>query len=175
MADFFSRIIMVCLGTLFLFGIGTGAYGEVTDLRQVQWGMSRLEVMAHEENAPISFEVPFIYYKSRVADQIHHLLYGFIEDKLVNAVYIVVTQKPDDYLTFKKKIERKYGPPKKSYDGGSRNYSFFWENGRTEITIRPGNIRECRIEYTAKKYKTLRANKEKERKQLALNELLWSY
>ncbi|MBU1170746.1 MAG: hypothetical protein KKD44_14390 [Proteobacteria bacterium] len=170
-----STIKAVLLSVYVLFGQVSVLHGQGTDFREVTWGMSRLEVMAHEESGPVSLDAPFIYYTSRVAGQEHHLLYGFIEDKLVNAVYIIVTQSPREYRYFKKNIESKYGRPKKSYDGGSQNYLFFWENERTEITIRPGNIRECRIEYMAKKFKPLRANKEKERKQRLSDELSRAY
>lgn len=156
-------------------GLSVSVYGKDTDLRNVTWGMSRLEVMAQEETAPVSFEAPFIYYRSRIGGETHHLIYRFIEDKLVDAVYVIVTQPQNAYLKFKKNIEKKYGPPTKSYDRGSRDYRFFWNGKRTEITIRPGHVRECRIEYSAKQFKSLVQKKVQERKQMALDELIWAY
>jgi hypothetical protein len=151
--------------------------GGVTasDLRDVSWGMSRLDVLAVEEAEPVSLKAPFIHYRSRISGRLHHLIYGFIEDRLASAVYIVVTRRPDEYRTLKQYVERKYGSPKKAYDGGSGNYRFFWDAGGQEITIRPGQLRECRIEYTAKHYKALREDKEKKRKKRIAEERWWAY
>lgn len=156
-------------------GLSIAVYGKDTDFRNVAWGMSRLEVMAQEEVAPVSFEAPFIYYRSLIGGETHHLIYQFVEDKLVSAVYIIVTQPSNAYRKFKKMVERKYGPPGKSYDRGSRDYFFYWNEKRTEITIKPGNIRECRIEYSAKQFKSLVLRRAEERKQMALNEIMRSY
>lgn len=158
-----------------MFGVSTAVQCEEPDFRDVTWGMSRLEVMTHEDMSPVSLEAPYIYYRSRIAGEEHHLIYGFIEDKLVNAVYIIVTRPPNAYLKFKKKIEKKYGPADRAYNKGGRNYLYRWNKKLTEITIRPGFIRECRIEYLSKQYKYLITKKEKERKERLLEELLRSY
>jgi uncharacterized protein YheU (UPF0270 family) len=156
-------------------GMAGTVSGESRDFRDVSWGMSRLEVMAHEKDAPVSFKEPYIHYRSRIGGQDLHLIYGFVEDKLVNAVYIVVTRDPKDYRYFKKTLEKKYGRPKKAMDEGSSKYLFFWNEKRTAITIKPGNIRECRIEYQGIKFRGLRAKKEKQRRNKMADELFWAY
>lgn len=169
------RYVICFLVFILSNGLSQACFGADSDFRDVVWGMSRLEVMAKEDMSPVSLEAPFIYYRSRIGGEIHHLIYRFIEDKLVSAVYIIVTRPQNAYLKFKKDVERKYGPPAKSFDRGSRNYLFFWNEKRTEIAIKPGNLRECRIEYSAKQYKDLVKQKREEWRQMALNELIWSY
>ncbi|GAB6094660.1 hypothetical protein JCM14469_09120 [Desulfatiferula olefinivorans] len=167
-----ARIVAVAV--LFLVCVRPDGAGA-SDFRDVSWGMSRLDVLAVEEAEPVSLKAPFIHYRSRISGRLHHLVYGFIEDRLAGAVYIVVTRRPDEYRVLKQYIENKYGRPRTAYDGGSGNYRFFWDADDQEITIRPGRLRECRIEYTAKHYKELRADKEKKRKKRIEEERRWAY
>lgn len=150
-------------------------WAETPDFRSVDWGMSRLEVMAREDNAPISFQAPYIHYQPRIGGREHHLVYGFIEDKLVNAVYIIVTHSPNDYRYFKQLLEKKYGRPERAEDKGGDNYLFTWTEEKTSITIKPGKIRECRIEYSGKKFNKLRVKKERIQREQKTRELFWAY
>ena len=145
------------------------------DLRNVSWGMTRFQVMASEDDAPEFFDDPEIYYSPEVAGRVHHLVYGFINDKLVDAKYIITTFKGDDYLTFKKIIEKKYGKPSLAVDKGKNNYRFFWSNDSTEVTLKPGRLRECQIEYIGKKYKYLKEREDREKTDRAEKALMWAY
>ncbi len=147
--------------SLVLIFFSAECYAQKKDFRNVSWGMSRLEVMASEENAPESFELMYLFYKPEVEGRTFNLVYEFLENKLIDAEYIFIEYKRNDYLWVKSLIEIKYGRPFSSFDGGAGNYKFRWRTSRTEISMKPGRDRECLVEYTDKKIQYLKKENDK--------------
>lgn len=137
------------------------SFAEKTNFRNVNWGMTRLEVMANEEIAPDSFELSFLFYKPEIEGRKFYLIYEFVENRLTEAEYVFVAYSRNDYLWLKSMVETKYGKPFLSSDGGSKNYRFKWKNRYTAITLKPGKDRECRLVYVGRNYKNLGLEKEK--------------
>ena len=172
MADFFrlNRTLI-----FFFFWLAASAHAGQNNLRNVSWGMSRYEVMASEDLSPRSFDAYYIHYKPEVQGREHDLIYGFLDNTLVDAVYVITTLKASDYLTFKGQLDKKYGKPVRAMDGGSGNYMFVWENASTRVIMNPGRLRECRIEYISKKYKYMKDNERYRAQERIRKELFWAF
>lgn len=156
----YCRSLLISLFWLILF-FSSDSLAEKKNFRTVNWGMTRLEVMANEETAPESFGLLFLFYKSEIEGRKFDLIYEFVENRLTEAVYIFVAHQKNDYLWVKKMVETKYGRPLVSFDGGYRNYRYKWKSSETEITLKPGKDRECRLEYIGRRYQNLEREKAK--------------
>ncbi len=137
-------------------------FAEKSDFRNVNWGMTRIEVMASEDIAPESFALDYMFFKPEIEGRKFHLIYEFVENRLTDAEYVFISYNKTDYLWLKNLVEIKYGRPFFSFDGGVNNYKYMWKNNFTEIILKPGQTRECRVEYTGKKFQYLK--KERARK-----------
>lgn len=166
-------IQIICIA--FVCSISAESHADMTDFRGTRWGMTRLEVMASEGKAPVSLREPYLYYRPEVLGQEFHLIYEFIENKLVEAVYIVVTRDHDDYRRLKNRIESNHGQPSSTTDTGNLSYRFVWESPSTEIIMRPGKLRECRIEYYGKQYKHLKSIRLEKARNTYLQEIRRSF
>ncbi len=130
------------------------------NLRNVRWGMTRLEVMASEEKAPEFFTTSSILYKPEIEGREFHLVYEFVEHRLTDASYFFEAYSTSDYLWLKRLLQIKYGAPFSSNEGGYENFEYKWKDAFTEITLKPGRKREYVIEYKGLKYRYLKAIKE---------------
>lgn len=154
-----KKISMVL--SVVIFFCSADCFAEKRDFRNVSWGMSRLEVMANEENAPDSFGIDYLYFRPEIEGRKFYLIYEFVENRLTNAEYLFTAHDRTDYLWLKRLVEMKYGRPLVSFDGGADNYKFKWKNAYTEIALAPGRERECRVTYTGKKYQYLKKKRAK--------------
>jgi len=157
----------------FLCGI-TAASAKKLGLRNVTWGMSRFDVMASEDLSPETYDAYYIHYKPEIQGREQDLIYGFFENNLVDAVYVITVLKSEDHRVFRKNLENKYGKPV-TVEEGKERYLFVWENKDTRIMMRPGRIKECRIEYISKKYKYLKDREAREVLEREEKERFWTY
>ncbi len=142
-----------------IFGLAVFAVPAMArsgELRNVHWGMSRFDVMANEELSPETFDAFHVHYKTELEGREQDLVYGFFENMLVDAVYVITILAPDEYQLFRKNLERRYGRPVSNAGRGKGEFMYVWENKDTRIILRPGRLKECRIEYISKKYKYLK-------------------
>jgi len=123
------------------------------DFRHANWGMTKLEVMATEELKPVSFTGPNLIYKTVILEREMHLIYEFVDNKLVSTLYSFITFSRHDYREMKNLLIRKYKRPLTERDNGPLDYLFVWETQLTEIVLKPGKGRDCRVEYTGKELK----------------------
>lgn len=156
-----NKIIFITLIVVLLI-CAADSFAEKRDFRNVSWGMTRLEVMANEDIAPESFELEYLFYKPEIDGRRFNLIYEFVENRLTNAEYIFAAYGKTDYLWLKNLVQMKYGRPFSSFDGGTGNYQYRWKNKYTEITLKPGRERECRVKYVGKKYRYLKKERAKE-------------
>lgn len=166
---------MASAALIFLLFSVSSSMGAMNELRNVHWGMNRFEVMASEELSPETFDAYYVHYKTELEGREQDLIYGFFENRLVDAVYVVTVLKADEYLTFKKNLERRYGKAVDVKDRGKGDYLFVWENRDTRVLLRPGRLKECRIEYISKKYKYLKDREAREALARREKELNWTY
>lgn len=174
MADVYFIRLPVVLFCSIIFLTGS-AFADRKDLRGVHWGMSRFDVMASEDLSPESFDVCHIHYKTELEGMKQDLIYGFTDNMLVDAVYVVTVLSENEYAVFRKRLERRYGKPVSSENRSDGVYYYVWENNSTRIVMRPGRLRECRIEYISKKYSYLKESISLEVKTGRERELDWSY
>lgn len=157
----------------FLCCIPAALAGKV-GLRNVTWGMSRFDVMASEDLSPETYDAYYIHYKPEIQGREQDLIYGFFENYLVDAVYVITVLKPDEHMVFRKNLEKKYGKPV-SVEETKERYLFVWENKDTRIMMRPGRLKECRIEYISKKYKYLKDREARDIFEREEKERFWTY
>lgn len=162
-----ARIIATILTAFFI----TTAFAaedpdEKYDFKNSRWGMTKIEVMALEELKPISFAGPYITYRATLLGKEMHLIYEFIQGRLVGAYYIFITRSENEHIEIRHLLEKKYGPPENQRDSGPNDYLYTWQTQATRITLKPGKAADCRIEYSSRKFHYLRLKKkEKSRKQ----------
>ena len=172
------QFIAAILISLFL-AVTTGAAEEdpesAYDFRNSRWGMTKLEVMALEALKPVSFSGPFITYQAPILGKEMHLIYEFIENRLVGAYYIFVIRQKNDRLEIRDLLERKYGPPESHRDSGPDDYHYAWQTSATEIVLRPGRARDCRIEYSSRKFHYLRLKKKENKRKQEEEEIMENF
>ena len=145
------------------------------DLRNVHWGMSRFDVMASEDLSPETFDAFHVHYKTDMEGREQDLVYGFFENTLVDAVYVITVLSADEHMLFRKNLERRYGKPVSGEKKANGDYLYVWENRSTRIVMRPGRLKECRIEYISKKYKYLKDRSSRLAMERRERELDWAY
>lgn len=152
---------LVFLGLL----VGTAlAENRKRDFRNVNWGMTRLEVMANEEKEPEHFDLQTITYLSEIQGRTFYLAYKFIHNQLYEAYYYFDAHNVRNYNWLKKLIEMKYGVAGQTA-GEKGGPQFRWENRRTEITLMRGRIREYVVRYRGRRFIQLKTGLLKERLQ----------
>lgn len=161
-----------------VFGLALFALPALTragDLRNVHWGMSRFDVMASEDLSPETFDAFHVHYKTEIEGREQDLVYGFFENTLVDAVYVITILSADEHTLLRKNLERRYGRPVSGEKKGGGDYLYVWENRNTRIVMRPGRLKECRIEYISKKYKYLKDRSSRLAMERRERELDWAY
>jgi hypothetical protein len=167
------KVFMYFLALFFLCCIQAALAGQAA-LRNVIWGMSRFDVMASEDLSPETYDAYYVHYKPEIQGREQDLIYGFFDNYLVDAVYVITVLKPDEHMAFRKNLEKKYGKPV-SVEERKERYLFVWENKETRIVMRPGRLKECRIEYISKKYKYLKDREAREVLEREEKERFWTY
>ena len=122
--------------------------GSSYDFRKANWGMTKLEVMSGEDLKPVSFTGPNLVYKTIILNREMHLIYEFVDNRLVSSLYAFITFSDSDYLEMKDLLIRKYKTPLSVRDDGPIDYEFRWVTQTTEIVLKPGRGRDCWVEYT---------------------------
>ncbi len=156
MERFFRIIILV----IFIIGLKGGCFAAQKDFRNTRWGMTKIEVMASEESKPELFAGPVLTYRTVMLGKEMYLIYEFIENKLIDAIYVFITQSDQDYLQIEEILTRKYGKTVIERNEGSMDYYYMWETHLTEIVLKSGAGKDCRIEYLSKKLKKFREKQE---------------
>lgn len=130
------------------------------DFRKVAWGMSKKQVKATESNMVVVDNDSVLAYTGRVSGKKALISYSFTNSKLVQAIYVFLTDHTNkndyivDYENVKETLTNKYGTPKsddvdwrndlyKSDDSewgfaislGHLNYRSNWETESSEITL----------------------------------------
>jgi hypothetical protein len=126
------------------------AVAGAKDFRNITWGMTKIEVMASEIDAPVSFTGSTVMYISEIDERKIHLQYRFVNNRLIEATYIIVTATRKTYLKYKGYLDRKYGNPSEE-DTGSSRYQFSWRVPGTKIVMKSSTKRRCLIQYSASK------------------------
>ncbi|NLY55716.1 MAG: hypothetical protein GX058_04300 [Firmicutes bacterium] len=123
------------------------------DIRNVNWGMSREEVIKLE-GQPILSDFDALYYETSINSLDTVLIYFFTDDKLTQAVYYITETHTnpdfylDDYYELKQLLQKEYGrgtetitwsndlfrnDPGTALLYGYVEYSAVWETNRTRI------------------------------------------
>ncbi len=119
----FMRIMLVGLLAIFFT---QNSFADDYDFRKTKWGMSAAQVKSSESLAIADENKKTLMYKTNILNKNVVLLYQFIDNQLVSAVYLLKethTNKNNfitDYNDFKKTLTKKYGKPKKD--------KIFWKN-----------------------------------------------
>ncbi len=181
-------IMCVCIITLLTAASG---YGSDFNFRKTKWGMSEKEVLASEKMKPASQDKNSIDYSTQVLNKNVLLSYSFIQDKLVQAYYLLRENHTDhnkyitDYEDFKKIIFEKYGNPavdeykwtNNLFRGQSDKYGLalasghvfgvaVWNTELTEISTYVGGDNFeilCSVRYLSLKHKDLIKQKKSEK------------
>ena len=121
-------VIIACLA------FGSMAIADQKDFRNINWGMSKEEVIHSEKDAPqrLDKDKNTLYYKTNVLGYSTDLSYQFVDGKLVSSGYVFAIplyssgygQRPDDFKnrvdfhdTLKAALIKKYGDPTENNDG----------------------------------------------------------
>jgi hypothetical protein len=97
---------------IFIFVLTNNIYAENEfDIRNVKWGMPKVEVMASESMKPIRVTDEYISYNFELMGEKTFLLYEFIKNSLLSARYVI--EKPSTTINnkIKKILVLKYGEP----------------------------------------------------------------
>lgn len=158
-------------------------YGQDFNFRNTRWGMSQEQVMAAEKMDPIEKSENHIKYKTTILDRNVHLLYLFVDDKLIGAsytldeIYLNSAKYRQTYNTFKRALIDKFDEPNSdittwindTYKNdpskwglavglGHVEYSATWNTQdsaiRCSLTGENHNIL-CKIKFSAVEYKDL--------------------
>ena len=146
--------IMIVLN---MFGMADAAQ---TDFRNIRWGMTKIEVMASESGTPESFTGPELTYRTTMLGKEIYLIYEFIDNKLIHAIYVFIDQTGSEYEEVEKILERKYGKKVMNENENSEAYYFKWETPLTEVVLKRGAGKDCKIEYQSKQLKAFRQKQE---------------
>lgn len=126
------------------------------DFRNTRWGMTKIEVMASEEKKPESFAGPSLSYRTMMLGKEMYLIYEFVDNKLIDAIYVFIARNEQDYQEIERILTKKYGEAVTGRNDGPVDYFYKWETSLTEIVLKPGAGKDCRIEYQSKKLKKYR-------------------
>ncbi len=137
--------------------------------------MSRFDVMAGEDLSPETYDAYHVHYKTELDGREQDLIYGFFENMLVDAVYVLTLVQKGEQDVFRKKLEKKYGKPQGAENDGKGLYHYVWETRDTRIVMRPGRLKECRIEYISKKYSYLKEREARTAREHEEKIQRWSY
>lgn len=145
MAKFFRNISFLMLVLLFS---GSG-FGDLRpDFRDVRWGMSKITVMALEESVPEPVPGPLLSYRLTLLDIPAYLRYQFVENRLVEARYVLPVTDAKDLNRLRMLLQAKYGAP----EGGeaAKGFPYTWETGRSRIVFSLDAEHVARILYEGK-------------------------
>jgi len=178
--------------TIALF-ISVTCFSAERDLRNVNWGMSKEEVMNNETLTLVEQIDNNLVYFTSVSNLECLLIYEFVNNKLYSANYVfseehtTQNQYINDYFTIKGLLEKKYGEPvnyeerwndslfKSDPDKrglavsvGHLSYLISWETNQTEINLLMygDNFKISTILFYQSKKLTETAQKQKEEKEL---------
>lgn len=155
------RLCFIMVMTGFLVSISSGCPGDEIDFRSVRWGMTKIEVMAVETLKPESFAGPNITYRTLLLGKEMFLIYEFIDNKLIDAMYVFLVEDENDYEAVADILKKKYGSPLSERKEGISDYYYKWVTPLTEIEVKPGKGNACHVGYTSTKLKEYRLKEEK--------------
>lgn len=176
-----NYILVLCFSLLFVSNV----YSDNYDFRKVKWGMSVTEVIQSEGRKPVLRDNTTIVYNCTIVGRKVKTAYHFVQNKLVQAFYILEDKHSNDnffisdYGAFKKALTKKYGKPNTdevnwsvrdsilksdstlwgiAVSGGILSYMSLWETSTTFIglMLNGDNMKvRCGIGYESKALKIL--------------------
>ena len=158
-----TRLGLMTLGIWLSLMLNVICSAAENDFRNVRWGMTKIEVMAHEALRPVSFEGASITYRTMILKKEMVLVYQFVNNKLVDATYFFPLDTDQDRNDIEEILLKKYGPSQDRLK--TENEVFFrkWETPTTEIRLFSDKGDVGRIHYTSKKLKAYRLKLERKR------------
>jgi len=155
-----------------LISLSAICFGDEVDFRKVRWGMTKIEVISSEDLKPESFAGPSITYRTLLLGKEMYLIYEFIDNKLIDAVYLFLAETENDYTEIERIISKKYGEPISKRNTGITDFYYKWDTPLTEILLQPDKGKTCRVEYFSKKLRKYRLKQEKRQSVKKEQELL---
>lgn len=140
-----------------------GCMAGEAEFREVRWGMTKIEVMAVETLQPESFAGPILTYRTALLGKEMYLIYEFIDNKLVDAMYVFLVNDKTDYGDVIGILKKKYGAPFSVREKDANDYYFKWRTPFTEIEMKPWKGNACSLLYTSVKLKSYVLKEEKKR------------
>jgi hypothetical protein len=146
-----------------LIALSSSCPAEEAEFREVRWGMTKIEVMAVEGLNPESFAGPTITYRTLLLGKEMYLIYEFVDNKLVDAMYVFLVKDKTDYSEVVAVLKKKYGAPLSEREKDVADYYFKWQTPLTAIEMKPGKGNACQLLYTSLKLKSYVLKEEKKR------------
>ncbi|PID77818.1 MAG: hypothetical protein CSB21_03740 [Deltaproteobacteria bacterium] len=100
------------------------------DFRNVNWGMTRIDVLASEKMKPLKITEKYLSYKFEFMDSDIFLLYEFTGNSLLGARYVYDVSDNKKILEVLNILKTKYGDYKKDAQG-----NFFWNTGSHTVRL----------------------------------------
>jgi hypothetical protein len=114
---FFRQLLVICMTLGCIITFPFNGYCDDYNFRKTKWGMSMQQV---KESEPLEIDHSndkLLRYKSIALDKNVYIIYGFVDDKLFRARYVLAEGHSnnndyiDDYNAFKNILTTKYGKP----------------------------------------------------------------